>query len=369
MIKVIVLDDEWYNLEEISDLVEKTGFMQVVGKYQNPLKALQEVCEISPDVAFIDIEMPEMNGLNLAEKLLEIDPSIIIAFISSWNQYAIHAFDLNVIDYIMKPIKEDRFLRMIDKIRMKYNDRTQIYPKEINIRCFDTLEMYIGDMPVKWERAKAEELFAYLLIHHGQFVHKDKIIEDLWSGYEYSKALPILQTSICKIRNLLSDVKDIVKVEYSGSKYCLYLKEIKCDLLQFEKALSDYKRGIIATYGAVVKAFSIYHKGLLTQQGYLWSIQKNETLRNRLILIIKEIIQNYTMEENETEMIRYMNILAKLTPYDEEINYNLLNLLWHQGRYDSIEKHYQWLKHVLSEDYDTVPSDLIRSIAKNGRVL
>ncbi len=125
MIKVIVLDDEWYNLEEVCDLVEKTDFMQVAGKYMNPLKALEEASSIHPQVAFIDIEMPEMDGLTFAEKLIEINPETIIAFITSWNQYAARAFDINALDYVMKPIKEERFQRLVEKIRTEISQNAR----------------------------------------------------------------------------------------------------------------------------------------------------------------------------------------------------------------------------------------------------
>lgn len=120
MINVIVVDDEWYNLEEIADLIGKTGCMEVKQKYQNPLIALKEFPEICPDVAFIDVDMPEINGTLLAEKFIEISPSIIIVFITAWKQYAVDAFDLNAIDYIVKPIRQGRFDKMIEKVKDKF---------------------------------------------------------------------------------------------------------------------------------------------------------------------------------------------------------------------------------------------------------
>lgn len=126
MIKTIVLDDEWYNLEEVCDLVEKTGFMQVSGKYMNPLKALEEAASLRPQVAFIDIEMPELDGLTFAERLLEIQPEIMIAFITSWNQYAVQAFELSALDYVMKPIKEERFLKLAEKIQTEISRKEQL---------------------------------------------------------------------------------------------------------------------------------------------------------------------------------------------------------------------------------------------------
>lgn len=121
MIRTMVLDDEWYNLEEVCELVEKTGFMQVSGKYMNPIKALKDVPIVHPQAAFIDIEMPEMDGLAFAKKLLEISPDTIIAFITSWNQYAVRAFEINALDYVMKPIKEERFQKLAEKIQTEIN--------------------------------------------------------------------------------------------------------------------------------------------------------------------------------------------------------------------------------------------------------
>lgn len=116
-IRTIVIDDEPYNLEEISDLVAKTGFLDVYKKYLNPLDALADANDIMPQVAFVDIELPGMNGLTLAERLLEIIPEIIIVFITSYNQYTTEAYNMNAFDYIMKPVSFQRFNRMIQRLK------------------------------------------------------------------------------------------------------------------------------------------------------------------------------------------------------------------------------------------------------------
>ena len=133
MINVIVVDDEWYNLEEIADLIEKTGCMQVKQKYQNPINALNDFEAISPDVAFIDVDMPEISGTTLAEKFIEIKPSIHIVFITAWKQYAVDAFDLNAVDYIIKPIRIERFNKMIEKVKKKLSISQDVE------RCTDIL--------------------------------------------------------------------------------------------------------------------------------------------------------------------------------------------------------------------------------------
>lgn len=119
MICAIVVDDEWYNLQEIADLIDQTDFMKVKEKYQNPVKALLEFPSIMPDVAFIDVDMPEMNGTTLAKKFIELKSSIAIVFITAFKQYAVDAFDLNAVDYLVKPIRQDRFEKMLEKVRNK----------------------------------------------------------------------------------------------------------------------------------------------------------------------------------------------------------------------------------------------------------
>ncbi|AFM43340.1 response regulator containing CheY-like receiver and SARP domains [Desulfosporosinus acidiphilus SJ4] len=366
MIKCIIVDDEWYNLEEISKLVAKTGFMSVEGKYQNPVRALEEVTVISPQVAFIDIGMLEMDGITLAEKLMEKEPSMRIVFITAWDQYAIQAFDLNALDYVMKPIKLERFQRMAAKIQKEVQLKVSLQSSsDLKIKCFDQLEVSIGDNPVKWERAKAEELFAYLLMNHGRYIHKDTIIQDLWPGYEYAKALAILQTSICKIRSVFSRNKREVTLNFNRGKYCLSISRAECDYLEAEKVLSQYKTGDKAVYEAVEKACKQFAGGFLPRQGYVWSLEKDEELRRRLALSLKEIMAAYLIEGNNVKVLRVLKLLAGLEPYDEEINCRLLALLADQGDYRGVTNHYQWLTRILREEYGTVPSAQIIGVVNS----
>lgn len=367
MIQTIVVEDEWYNLEEISELIEETGFMTVKKKYQNPLMALEDITKICPQVAFIDIEMPELDGLTLAEKILEKDPTIIIAFITAWNQYAVQAFDLNALDYVLKPIKIDRFNRMVQKIQDEINVKQSLKSATLKIKCFDKLETSINDVPIKWERAKAEELFAYLLMNHGRYVHKDIIVENIWNGYEHVKALPILQTSICKIRNIFSRIKEEITLDYSRGSYCLVVKNGKCDYLDFENLLAKYKSGNRYTYEAIDSACSLFGNGFLTKQGYIWNLGKDQELRKKLVVNLKEIILEYSEEENYEELHKYLKSLSILEPHNEEVSYRLLSIYKRLGSNLEILNHYQWLKKILKSEYDMTPSKRIMEIVNNSK--
>lgn len=354
MIRAIVVDDEWYNLEEIADLVDGTGLIKVVKKYQNPIEALEEAEEYKPELAFLDIEMPEIDGIKLAGLLYKACPGIRVVFITSWNRYAVQAFDLNAIDYILKPIKKERFYHMVEKLEHEFKVKRNVYAKRIKIRCFEVLEASIGEMPVKWERAKAEELFAYLLMNHDCYIHKERIIEELWTDYEPIKALRILQTVVCRIRNIFSQMSEEILLDYSGNKYCLRLKAVDCDLIELESALGKYRHEDESTYENIENALSIYKSGFLSQQGYLWSMEKDEKLRKSFMQILQEIAEKYRMENKNEELCRYLKLLSVLKPYDRELNYSLLKMWKDNGEDYKAGQHYVWLADVLKKEYDTV---------------
>lgn len=360
MINAIIVDDEWYISEEIGDMAVATGLIHVIKKYNNPLKVLEEIHETIPEVAFIDIEMPEIDGITLAERLLEIKPDLIIVFITSWNKYAVQAFEMNAIDYIMKPIRPERFQRMVEKIKERYDIKRLVHAKNLRIKSFGGLETSIGDIPVKWGRSKAEELFAFLLMNHNNYISKDSIIEHLWPDYEPQKALQILQTSICRIRNVFSELEGMVTLDYNCSRYCLTLSNVDCDLIMVENNLSNYRQQDKNSVFRVEEAFLKYEQGFLEQQGYWWRMQKNEELRKKLIIIINDIITNEVNQSKDQG--RFLKYLTKLEPYNDDANYHLL-MAYHNNGYDNEAlNHYQWLKNILKEEYDTVPSDKINQI-------
>lgn len=355
MVPTIVIDDEIDNLNELCWLINKTGFMSVKGKYQSPQSALDEIKSISPRVAFVDIDLPEMDGITFADRVLELNPSILIVFVTAYNQYAVQAFDINALDYITKPINVKRFDIMVERIRQRIEIKATSVDSQLTINMFGKLEVKIGDEPILWKRSTAEEIFAYLMVNYGSFVNKESIIEAILPDYELSAALSILKTSICRIRSVFSTLQDDVKIMYSGGSYCLmFNNEINSDYIELCKALSNY-RVDSSTYEAIENACNLYGDGILSQQGYIWSIEKDEQLRKSLINAMDDIAQQYNSQGNDKAYIKALRTLIKLEPYSEHTNFNLLERLEKIGEIQQLVMHYQWLERVLAEEFDTVP--------------
>jgi len=111
----VLVDDDRMSLKILQSLVEKTPFLQVEGMYENPVEAFNALSEKKADILFLDVEMPEMTGLELLDTL-SILPQIILT--TSKHNYAVDAFDYDVADFLLKPINNySRFLKAVRKAK------------------------------------------------------------------------------------------------------------------------------------------------------------------------------------------------------------------------------------------------------------
>src|SRR5271170_5106126 len=111
--RAFLVDDEELALKRLSRMLEATGRVEIVGSGTDPVEALAAVLSAKPDVLFLDIEMPGMTGF---EMLAKLDPQPVIVFTTAYDRYALQAFGVNSIDYLLKPIEQAQLERALDKI-------------------------------------------------------------------------------------------------------------------------------------------------------------------------------------------------------------------------------------------------------------
>ena len=112
MIKCIAIDDELLALQQMADYIEKTPFLELVAKYDSAIKAMTAVQSQEIDLMFVDINMPDITGLDFV-KSLDNPPKII--FTTAYDEYALEGFKVNALDYLLKPIGYPDFLRSANK--------------------------------------------------------------------------------------------------------------------------------------------------------------------------------------------------------------------------------------------------------------
>nr|WP_320120665.1 LytTR family DNA-binding domain-containing protein [uncultured Marinifilum sp.] len=117
MIKCIAIDDEPLALQQISGYIEKTGFLDLVNSFDNAMDALQYINENEIDLIFLDIQMPDLNGMDMA-KSLNNGPEII--FTTAYSEYAVDGFKVNALDYLLKPLDYATFLTAANKAQSHF---------------------------------------------------------------------------------------------------------------------------------------------------------------------------------------------------------------------------------------------------------
>ena len=119
-ISVLVIDDERSAREELKRSLRTYPEYEVLGESRNAEEAKLQIESLKPDLIFLDIQMPEGSGFDLLESLVEV-PQVI--FTTAFDQYAVRAFETNALDYLMKPVREERFARAIEKARIAIQRR------------------------------------------------------------------------------------------------------------------------------------------------------------------------------------------------------------------------------------------------------
>lgn len=117
-IRTLVVDDEPLARARIVKLLEPIDYITIIGECKNGREALRQMEEYRPDLVFLDIQMPDLTGFEVLSRE-ELQPLPFIIFVTAYNQYALKAFDVHAVDYLLKPYDDERFLRAVEHARQQ----------------------------------------------------------------------------------------------------------------------------------------------------------------------------------------------------------------------------------------------------------
>ena len=160
--KIIAVDDERIALEGLLDVISEAAPTAQLNGFEYPEDALAFVEENDCNIAFLDVEMAEMSGVELAEQLKLRNPDINIIFATGFEEYRKEAYDLHASGYLTKPIT-------VEKVKKELGDLRRPIPKNARLRvqAFGNFEVFVDDTPIAFKYSKTKELFAYLIDRKG----------------------------------------------------------------------------------------------------------------------------------------------------------------------------------------------------------
>ncbi|PWE01200.1 LytR/AlgR family response regulator transcription factor [Marinilabilia rubra] len=143
---VLIVDDEPPAREVIRSFLERHSTLKVVGECSNGFEALKAIQEKTPDLLFLDVQMPKVSGLELLEVLDEVP---VVIFSTAYDQYALKAFEMSAVDYLLKPYSQERFDKAIEKVLDQLHSGSKTNTKEVIQNRLDASNDFIDRIVVK----------------------------------------------------------------------------------------------------------------------------------------------------------------------------------------------------------------------------
>ena len=262
--KAICVDDERLLMEDtVSMCLELPKITEVKGftAAKDVLKWLQNN---SADIALLDIDMPDMNGLTLAAKIKEQSPATSIIFLTGYSHFAPDAFKLHASGYLLKPVDEKELEAEID---YALSSKIIAPKKRIRIKTFGSFEIYVNETQVKFHMAKCKELLAYLVDRQGGSVTRAALASVLWEDRIYDRKLQKqLDVYIRSMRKTLEeyDISDIIEMKRGTLR--VVPENFECDVYRFFAGDADAVNSFRGEYMSAYSWASITEGILFSQK-------------------------------------------------------------------------------------------------------
>ncbi len=328
--KVVIIDDEYPALDEMKYLMGVHD-AEVIGAFTDPLQGLEFVEREKPDAVFLDIDMPEMDGIELGTRMQDIVPGITIVFVTAHSQYALEAFRAYPLDYLLKPIDEERLAKTMQHIlqHMKLQAKSGI--SALRIRCFGDFEVRCGDATVRFATQKSRELLAFLLCNADRTIYKDELVSALFGTPDVKRGLNHLRVTLYRLRNTLA-ASGIGKDELLiCDDYSIVLKDEICDFMEFCRFVSKTRVIDSSNSSDAERIISLYKGELFSDIGALWAESKRQWAAMQAEELIIKTVAYYVLCGQDRDAEKLLLILIEINPFAEQGYPLLLDLYIRAG--------------------------------------
>lgn len=364
MIRAIIVDDEELSLLALKKKLSAFPDVNIIRSYTTHENIFKDLKNEAINAIFLDIEMKEINGIELAQEILSSYPSIQIVFVSGHTNYAVNAFELESIDYLLKPVTAKRLEKTVIRMQKHIKSQQGIVlnkTKPLNIYCFGELQVYFDKKPLRFKTAKSKELFAFLTANMGKYVHRDIIIEKIWPEHDYKNAKTYLHTSLSHLRKVLSELGFSDAIIFLNQSYCLLLDSVYFDAEEFNKLANDAVNGKVLDHKTIESVIEIYKGAFLELNAYEWVYEYSETYQVTILHLLIEAFKDIKYKD-PLKALTYLKIYQKIEPYSEYAVLNLMQTFAEIGWRSEAIRTYQSYEMLLEEEMSLSPAPQVRDL-------
>jgi two-component system, LytTR family, response regulator len=366
MLRAIAVDDEETALQWFSRVAANNANLSVAGAFQYPEEALAFVRNHAVDVAFLDVEMPEMSGLELAEQLVRLDPFLRIVFVTAYNQYALDAFRAHAVGYLLKPLDSEALEEQVNHLSALNTSRpAKSGVQPLYVKCFGTFSVTAPSRPtlaVRWKTAKTEELFTLLAHPLGKVKTRESMIETLWPEMDPTKSINLFHVTCTYLRAALTEMgfPDLLQRELDG--YSLSATAIDCDVFRFQLATRSLQT---LSVDKLEETAALYAGPFLEHKTYLWASAARTQLEADYRRLQNRICDLYGAFDDLERACKTQEQLLLYDPCDESAVTRLVKLRLQAGQRVAAEMAYKDYEAALKRELDVFPSASLRALLGN----
>src|SRR5699024_4503798 len=374
-IKVILIDEDVFTLDCLVEKLHQLCSVEVIGVDTDPLIGKEVVKTTDVDLVFLAMDMSKLDGVELAEQIKQVHPNLPIVLLADNSEHAVKAFEMNVFDYIVKPVDRERLQLTIK--RMNQSESIKLTSKQtmyLQLNLFGELSFIkYGEnknetIRLNWRTKKAEQLFVFLLHLRDRLVEKEEIIETLWQDVERKRAYEQMYVAVSHIRKALNPLKEHMTIKSRSDYYVLALENIRIDMDQFDELFSS-NLSLSAESIAQYEAALLSNEGLLLKDyDYIWLEGVRQKYEFKWLQIAGCVMEYYEAHAKPYKGINLATLVCERFPF-EEIGYlYLMKYNASIGRNVMVEKLYEELRSMVWEELQTYPSHQVIDWYRNWKI-
>lgn len=354
MIRVLLVDDEEDTLTLLEILLGQIGDVKVVGRFANPVRAIEALNTTPVDAVFLDNQMPGMMGTEAARKIREIRPQMPIVFTTAYAEYAVEAFEIQSTDYLLKPIAMNRLQNTVSRIKQAVSvlqaaPETSARPF---IRCMGGFSIglpHAENRLLPWKTNKEKEVCAFLIHHDGRAADTALLIESIWPGYDLNKAKTYLYTCLSYLRRSLLEHDVPIRVDKAGIGFVIALDGLSVDVTLLERMLESVLSAEEPDERLYDKINDLYKGEYMDGCGYSWAIARQLEIKAKYIRALRSMNRRFRTGGKTALAADSLQRILAIAPESEADGRTLIRLHMETGNRHEALRVYLQLEQVIRE--------------------
>lgn len=359
--KAWLIDDEEPCLDELAWLLKQYPDLELAGMDTDPVKALRSIKECPPDVVFLDIDMPKMDGLELALRIQEWCPGVMVIFVTAYAQYALDAFKAHPLDFLLKPIKRGRLDDCVSHLRKQY---ALLHPEgvvqpSLTLRCFGAFELNCKNQG-KWGTRRVRDLLLYLIDRNGSPATKPELLRAMFGGQDGKRTVHNLYMTIYRLKSLLYTLDPERKLIRLTEDNALIIAPGVCDFTDFMRFARENAVITEAKSVEAARMLGLCRGPYFEKEGFEWANESANEVETEYERIALGLGGCHIAAGRLLEAERVLSALLLRNALCEEAHTLLLDLTLQMGNREAYLGRYEQYARILKKELHLKPDPRYR---------